>query len=155
MLRFKVLVSAVPLISAAFLARLELFPDPKPCIVVGGQTVELADAPWRADLHVSFTDDPDLATVRVAVTEDASSADFAVIDDADTGDGGTCGSISAAQRVAIDRAASGLSAPVIYLSDKEGPADYRIFVRSKRFTARDAAALIVGAHDQHPALNAS
>ena len=41
------------------------------------------------------------------------------------------------------------SAPVIYLSP-DGPADYRIFVRSKTFTARDAAALIVGASDGHP-----
>jgi hypothetical protein len=35
---------------------------------------------------------------------------------------------------------------MIYLS-KDGPADYRIFVRSKTFSARDAAALIVGAGD--------
>ena len=33
---------------------------------------------------------------------------------------------------------------MIYLSP-DGPADYRIFVRSKTFTARDAAALVVGA----------
>jgi hypothetical protein len=33
---------------------------------------------------------------------------------------------------------------VIYLSH-EGPADYRIFVRSKTFSQRDAAALVVGA----------
>jgi hypothetical protein len=46
------------------------------------------------------------------------------------------------------------SAPVIYLS-KDGPADYRIFVRSKSFTARDAAALIVGAGDGHPHLTAA
>jgi hypothetical protein len=155
MLRFKVLVSAVPLIAAALFARLGLFPDPKPCIAVGAQTVELADAPWRADLHVSFTDDPRLATVRVAVTEDAGSADFAVIDDADSGDGGACGPAPTAQLIAIDPTASGLSPPVIYLSDDGGPADYRIFVRSRRFTARDAAALIVGAHDQHLAMNAS
>ncbi|MBV9561068.1 MAG: hypothetical protein JOY90_11505 [Bradyrhizobium sp.] len=155
MLRFKVLVSAVPLIAAAFLARLELFSNPKPCIAVGEQTVELTDASWHADLHVSFTDDPRLATVRVAVTEDAGSADFTVIDDAAADDGGACGSASTARLVAIDRTASGPSAPVIYLSDDEGAADYRIFVRSKRFTARDAAALIVGSHDQHLALNAS
>jgi hypothetical protein len=36
------------------------------------------------------------------------------------------------------------SAPVIYLST-DGSADYRIFVHSKRVTAREAAALIVGA----------
>ena len=41
------------------------------------------------------------------------------------------------------------SEPVIYLSP-DGPADYRIFVRSKTFTARDAAALIVGANGAPP-----
>jgi hypothetical protein len=35
---------------------------------------------------------------------------------------------------------------VIYLSTN-GPADYRIFVQSKSFSVRDAAALIVGAQD--------
>ena len=34
--------------------------------------------------------------------------------------------------------------PLIYLS-RDADADYRIFVRSKTFTARDAAALVVGA----------
>jgi hypothetical protein len=38
---------------------------------------------------------------------------------------------------------------VIYLS-RDGPADYRIFVSSKSFSVRDAAALIVGASgDRH------
>ena len=37
------------------------------------------------------------------------------------------------------------SEPVIYLAP-DGPADYRIFVSSKHFSARDAAALIVGAN---------
>jgi hypothetical protein len=45
--------------------------------------------------------------------------------------------------------------PVIYLST-EGPADYRIFVRSKTFSPREAAALIVGAHgDQKRPLQAA
>ena len=41
--------------------------------------------------------------------------------------------------------------PVIFLS-QGGPAEYRIFVQSKRLTDRDAAALIVGAHGDRPAL---
>jgi hypothetical protein len=45
-------------------------------------------------------------------------------------------------------------APVIYLSP-DGPADYRIFVRSKTFTLRDAAALIVGAGGGHRPLEAA
>jgi hypothetical protein len=39
--------------------------------------------------------------------------------------------------------------PVIYLST-DGPSDYRIYVRSKTFSQREAAALIVGAHGERP-----
>jgi hypothetical protein len=44
---------------------------------------------------------------------------------------------------------------VIYLSPDDASADYRIFVRSKRFSAREAAALIVGAHGERPRLAAA
>ena len=36
-----------------------------------------------------------------------------------------------------------------FIDAGDGPADYRIFVQSTRFTERDAAALIVGAHGDH------
>ena len=49
-----------------------------------------------------------------------------------------------ARFVAIADRPAGDGAPVIYLS-QDGPADYRIFVQSRRFSAREAAALIVGA----------
>ncbi|WP_315778166.1 MULTISPECIES: hypothetical protein [unclassified Bradyrhizobium] len=62
MLRFKVLVSAVPLIAAAVIAQLELAPSPQPCIAVGADSVSLGSAPFHADLHVDFTDDPARAT---------------------------------------------------------------------------------------------
>jgi hypothetical protein len=45
-------------------------------------------------------------------------------------------------------------APVIYLSH-DGPADYRIYVRSKTFSLRDAAALVVGAGGEHHAVQAA
>lgn len=37
---------------------------------------------------------------------------------------------------------------MVYLSS-EGPADYRIYVQSKTFSQREAAALIVGARGGH------
>ncbi len=52
---------------------------------------------------------------------------------------------TAAELVAISNRPQA-SEPVIYLS-VDGPADYRIFVQSKSFSVRDAAALIVGAQD--------
>src|SRR6266851_1117075 len=103
MLRFKILASAVPLIVAAVLARGEFSINSRPCIAIGGASVQITASPWQAQLQVSFTSDP----------SSAGAADFAVVDDVD--------------------------------SAEDGPADYRIFVHSKRFTASDAAALIVGA----------
>ena len=151
MLRFKILVSAVPLIVAAIVARIEFFPGARPCIAVGAGTVELATAPWHADLHVSFTDDPKLATVRVSIADNPEAADFAVVDDTNAADDSACAATPATQFIAISKRPAH-SAPVIFLSHEDGAADYRIFVRSKRFSTREAAALIVGAHGQPPRL---
>ena len=155
MLRFKILASVVPLAMVAVFARGGWSPGPHPCIAIGDASVEIASVPWHADLHVSFTDDPALATVRVQISESAEAADFAVVDDIDDPESGACEASAATLSVAVAASPSG-SGPVIYLS-KDGPADYRIFVRSKSFTARDAAALIAGAGagDGHPHLTAA
>jgi hypothetical protein len=152
MLRFRILVSVVPLIAAAIFARVEFFPSARPCIAVGATNLEIGSAPWHADLHVSFTDDPHLATVRVAVTDSAETADFAVVDDASSSeDNNACDTTPATQYVAIAGRVSS-STPVIYLTHDDAAADYRIYVRSRRFTADEAAALIVGAHAYRPHL---
>jgi hypothetical protein len=147
MLRFKILASAVPLLIVALFAGGEWSPGPQPCISVGETSLQIAPAPWHADLHVSFTDDPALATVRVQLTDSAEAADFTVVDDIDSAEAGACEANPATRSVAISNSPTG-GAPVIFLST-DGPADYRIFVRSKTFTARDAAALIVGASGDH------
>jgi hypothetical protein len=153
MLRFRILASAVPLIIAAMLARGGLLPGSHPCFPVGEASVRITSVPWHADLQVSFTDDPATATVRVQIADSAEGADFAVIDDVDTPEAGACEANTATRLVAISVNPAG-EAPVIYLS-QTGPADYRIFVQSKTFTARDAAALIVGASGGHRRLAAA
>ena len=153
MLRFKILASAVPLLIVAVFARGGLLPGARPCIAIADRSVQLATIPWQAQLHVSFTDDPALATVRVQIADSAEAADFTVIDDVDSPEDNACEANAATQLVGISAAPSA-DAPVIYLSS-EGPADYRIFVRSKSFTTRDAAALIVGASGAHRPLEAA
>ncbi|MGY8662070.1 hypothetical protein Q3C01_06840 [Bradyrhizobium sp. UFLA05-109] len=143
MLRCKILASVVPLMAAAVLARGGPGSASHPCIAFGETPVELASVPWTAGLHVAFTDDPNRATVRVQITEAAEAADFVLVDDTPTSESDACQSSAATRLVAIAAHPSS-DAPVIYLSS-EGPADYRIYVRSKTFSARDAAALIVGA----------
>lgn len=153
MLRFKILASAVPLIVAAVFARGGLLPGPHPCIAISNNSVQISDLPWHADLHVAFTDNPAAATVRVQISDSAEAADFVVVDDADSAERAACEANAATRFVAVSvNPASG--APVIYLSP-DGPADYRIFVRSKTFTVRDAAALIVGASGGHRPLEAA
>lgn len=154
MLRFKILVSAVPLVAAALFARGGLLPGPHPCIATASTSVEIADLPWRADLHVAFTDDPAEATVRVQITENAEAADFALVDDFDAAEASACKVNPATHAVEISDTAS-RGAPIIYLSH-DGPADYRIFVRSRTFSQREAAALVVGADlTRHPIKAAS
>ena len=141
--RLKALTLVVPLAAAAFFARGSLLSTSHPCIAVANTSVEMAELPWHADLHVAFTDDPAAATVRVAITDSAEAADFALVDDSDAAEVSACEANPVTRAVSIeDSAARG--APVIYLTH-DGPADYRIFVRSKSFTPREAAALVVGA----------
>lgn len=153
MLRFTILASTFPLALAAFMARGDLVPGATPCIAAGDSTVQMASAPWQAQAHVAFTDDPASATVRVQIVDDAESADFAVVDDVDSSEPGACAATAATRFIGIAAAPSGME-PVIYLTDSNN-ADYRIYVRSRSFTLRDAAALIVGAHDRrHPRIAA-
>jgi len=143
MLRFKILASAIPLLAAAVFARAEIGSVSHPCIALGDTSVELTTLFWTAGVHVAFTDDPARATVRVQITDDASGADFAVVDDG-LGEIDSCEAHPANRLITI--AAQPVDGgPVIYLST-DGPADYRIYVRSKTFSQREAAALIVGAH---------
>lgn len=150
MLRVKILASALPLLLASVVAGGELIPSPKPCIALGRASVQIATAPWQPQLHVSFTNDPAVATVRVQLVDSAEMADFAVIDDKQTPDAESCAYNSETAFVGIsDRALA--SEPVIFLTH-DGRADYRIFVRSRTFSVRDAAALVVGAGQSvHPA----
>src|SRR5882757_753040 len=143
MLRLKILASVVPLAIVALFARGEFLTGPRACIEIAGTSVQIATLSWQAHRHVSFTSDPSRATVRVQVSDNAEAADFTVIDDVDTAETGACQSKTPPQLVAISTHPSA-DEPIIYLS-QDGPADYRIFVHSKSFSARDAAALIVGA----------
>jgi hypothetical protein len=143
MLRFKILASAVPLIVAGVFAGGELASAARPCITLGETSVQIASSLWQAQFKVSFTDDPTLATVRVQIVDSAEAADFTYVDDIDSTEASAC-DVTAATRFVAIAAIPAAAEPVIYLS-QDGNADYRIFVRSKQFTPREAAALIVGA----------
>jgi len=139
-------VSVLPFVLAGGMAP-EWLSGGQPCISAGLTTVQMAWLPWTADLHVAFTEQPELATVRVQLVEQPDLADFVVADDVTGIEDSSCSVSGDGRSVAIvARAARG--EPTIYLSS-EPNADYRIFVHSGSFTAQQAAALIVGARGGH------
>jgi hypothetical protein len=146
MLRF-VLVFTVSLIAASLLLHGNLLDGSHPCIAVADTSLEVSDLPWHADLHVAFTDDPAAATVRVGLSDGPEGADFAVVDDADDSEPTAC-EVNPRTRFVTVWPNPAVGAPIIYLAG-DGPADFRIFVRSNRFSVRDAAALVVSAGGGH------
>jgi hypothetical protein len=147
MVRLGLLASVVPLVLAGGVAPAWLPGTAQPCISAGLTTVQMAWLPWQADLHVAFTEKPELATVRVQLVDQPDLADFVVTDDVASVEESSCSAGDRERRVGIvPRAASG--EPTIYLST-DADADYRIFVQSGSFTPQQAAALIVGARGGH------
>ncbi|MCG6206487.1 hypothetical protein LPW26_17705 [Rhodopseudomonas sp. HC1] len=144
MLGFRVLASTAPLLMLGLFAHSELIAGPQPCIAAGDQIVRIAPSAWMAQLHVGFTDDPARANVRVQIVDDPDAADFAVSDDSGSDEAGACAATPDSRLIAI-AAHPSAAEPVIYLTRESGAADYRIYVRSSRFTEREAAALLVGA----------
>lgn len=147
MLQYRVLASAFPLLIISTLAGGNLIPATQPCIALNEAAFRIAYAPWQIQTHVAFTDDPKRANVRVQIVDSADLADFSVVDDIDTLDTASCKSSEQSRYIGISASAAPFE-PVIYLS--EGPGDYRIFVHSREFSAREAAALVVGAAPARP-----
>ena len=143
MLRVKILASTIPLLLAGVVAGGELIPSASPCIALGRASMQIATAPWQNPLHVSFTDDPEVPTVRVQIVDNPDLADFTVIDGARTAEADSCMVTRETTFVSIADHATHAD-PVIYLSREPG-ADYRVFVQSRAFSTREAAALVVGA----------
>ena len=152
-MRMKVLASSVPVLLAGFIAGNDLLPSASPCISAGNVTLQMATSDWQNPLHVSFTADPARASVRVQIVDSPEMADFTVIDDIATSDAESCNFNGEMKFVSIaERHASG--EPVIYLSH-DGGADYRIFVQSRSFSMKEAAAMIVGARGSPPQMQAA
>ena len=127
-MRVTILASTIPLLLAGVVAGSEMIPSASPCIAMGRASMQIATAPWQNPLHVSFTDDPEYATVRVQVVDTADMADFTVTDGAMTADPDSCavtrdtaaGSISLTAVAVRSRIAAGSRCPMISMLVSDG-----------------------------------
>jgi hypothetical protein len=152
MLRIGILASTIPLLLAGLLSGGGVTSSARPCLVLGDGPLQIAAAPWQAGFQVSFTDDPARASVRVQIVDQPEDADFAVADDTDAPEPAAC---AAAPARMIGIAASGAGTDAIIYLSRDADADFRIFVRSRTITAREAAALVVAAGAPAHAVTAS
>lgn len=147
-------VLAIPVLPVSFLAAVLLgqgtgFSPPSPCLATPVGAIFSTSLPWRSDFRVAFTDDAQAATIRIRLVDDAAAADFAVADDTAPAEAQGCEAIGAARFVRIvDEPRPG--DPVVYLATgtesqtgaRDDRADFQIYVRSSRTTAREAAAML-------------
>ena len=145
MLRLKLVASVIPLIVVGVFARDRLLHDARPCIALGDTSVQLAAGPWQGPLRVSFTDNRIMANVRVQLVDSAEMADFAVVDDVETPNADSCQVNASTRFVAIDESETAKALRIHFSTEPGG--DYRVYVDSRRFTAWEAAALIVAARN--------
>jgi hypothetical protein len=144
MLRLTIISSVIPLAVIGVVAHDWTSASTRQCLAA------VPTAP--SSRAIAFTDDPARATVRVQLVEGAELADLVIAGDATATEAEECGLRDMARSISIS-ARPMAGEPVVYLSH-EGDADYRVYLDSAQISARQAAALIVGARGGHMRLAA-
>jgi hypothetical protein len=122
-----VVILAVPAGAGAFFT-----PKTKPCFVAGNAAYRIADD-GAANVTVRIDNKSPRPTLSLQITDDPAAADFVLVDDDDNS---AC--TGAAETIWLDNQAVN---PDLIVALSHEPADHKIYVRSARFSAQDAAAL--------------
>lgn len=132
----RIALVALLVLSSVPAAAGSLFPNAKPCFIAGNAGYQLSDAAAAGTIIVRIDNAAAQPSLRMQLVDDASSADFVLIDDADTID--ACKGLAAIKTLRLDPAAARADLTVTLSRE---PGDYKIFVRSTVYTDEDAAAL--------------
>jgi hypothetical protein len=122
-----VLMLAVPAGAGAIFA-----PKAKPCLISGTAAYRITDS-GTADVTVRIDNKAAHPTLSMQIIDDPATADFVLIDDEENS---ACNSPTATIR--LDSQAL---SPDLTVALSAESARYKIYVRSARFSAQDAAAL--------------
>jgi hypothetical protein len=109
-----------------------------PCFSIGTTTYQVSSAALAPDYRVRIDGPNQRADLRVHMVDSPDGADFVLIDDVPSGPGSSCGPL-----VKTIGLASGVRPAdmTVGLATDPANADYKLFVRSARFSQQDAAAL--------------
>ena len=126
-----VLVVAIPAATAgSFFAS-----SAEPCFIADASGYRISDSA-SANFTVRIDNAAEKPDLRMQLVDDAATADFALVDDADTVN--ACTGATAVQSIRLDPDAANADLTVAL---SRAPAAYKIYVRSASFSQQDAAAL--------------
>jgi hypothetical protein len=113
--------------------------DSQACLTIGNTTYRLAGG--NADVAVRIDPATGAPGLRIALADTPEEADFVLVDDGAAPNCRTAGNVKEVS-IAADTTAD----LIVGLASGAGPADYRIYVRSRWIAPETAAALFAAAH---------
>lgn len=118
-------------------------PKPQPisnCFASGASTYQIVTNVAAPDYRIRIDSAAAQPDLRMQLVDRPEYADFVLVDDF-SGEPSTCRSSTPVRTVTLDGVAAKPDVTVHLSADAKG-ADYRLYVRSARFSQQDAAALL-------------
>jgi hypothetical protein len=132
-----ILLAAVAISGGAYSL---LAPGPaRPCFVSGAATFQIVADAAVSDFRVRIARDAPRPDLRMQLVDRPEIADFVLVDDG-AGAESACPSSTPIRTVALDDQAA--APDVLVQLSPDNAADYRIYIRSARFSQHEAAALL-------------
>ena len=139
-------IRSVLILTAAFAVtaaahHMTAVPKQPPCFASGASTYQIVSNSAAPDYRIRIDDQAAQPDLRMQLVDRAEHADFVLVDDFNDGEPRTCNSSTPIRIIAHD-GATGRPDVTVQLSADTKAANYRIYVRSARFSQQDAAALL-------------
>jgi hypothetical protein len=128
------LVLAVPAAAQAFL------PPKHLCLSAGAAAYQLSASARDPDFKVRIDNRATHPDLRMQLVDQSTSADFVLVDDVDVADSDACQASAALKTIRVDGDEKRPDLTISLAADGEA-ADFKLYVRSVRFSHEDAAAL--------------
>ena len=109
-----------------------------PCFSTGTAAYQVSSTAFAPDYRVRIDDHVQQADFRVHLVDSPAMADFVLMDDVFSGPGTSCGLPVKTISLASGARPADMT---VGLAQDAASADYKLFVRSARFSQHDAAAL--------------
>jgi hypothetical protein len=141
--RLQKIVASIAIVAAPAAAYSALAPQQSACFTSGTASYRIAPSNTAPDFRIKIAGVGAHPDLRMQMVDRAEIADFVLVDDSSDEEPG-CNPSSRVRTVAVDAGARHPDVIVALTTDAD-TADYRLYVRSARFSQRDAMALLAAA----------